>query len=79
MKFYHKCFYIFSFFYNALSLNTIDLSIERISFFRDRWIQYSFWPSANSTQNLEFQVVPNQFDFYGPQSRQNRLENFDNT
>ena len=36
VRFYHKCFYIFSFFYDALSIDTIDLSIERISFFRDR-------------------------------------------
>ena len=51
VRFYHKCFYIFSFFYDALSIDTIDLSIERISFFRDRWTQCPFWPSAKSAQN----------------------------
>ena len=36
VKFYHKCFYIFSFFYDALSIDTIDFCIGRISVFRDR-------------------------------------------
>ena len=58
VRFYHKCFYIFSFFYDSLLIDTTDLRIERISFIRDRWTQCSFWPSAKSTQNWEFQVVP---------------------
>ena len=40
----------FSFFYDALSTDTIDFCIEIIS----------------STQNWEFQVEPDWFDFYGP-------------
>ena len=38
--FYHECFYIFSFFYDALSIDTIDFCIGRILFFRDRWAYF---------------------------------------
>ena len=51
VRFYHKCFYVFSLFYDALSIDTIDFGIGRISFSLDRWTQCPFWPSAKSAQN----------------------------
>ena len=58
MKFYHKSFYIFSFFYDALSIDTIDFCIERISFFVTVGPSAPFGPALNPLKIGIFQVVP---------------------
>ena len=47
VKFYHKCFYIFSLFFDVLSIDIIDFCIVRISFFVTVRPSAHFGPALN--------------------------------